>query len=147
MDIQQELRALIVALNSASIEYALCGGLAVAFHGYARFTKDIDILIAKDSLEDALKVAEGVGFLDSSGRIPFPNLDLYRVMKIEGTEFLILDWMVMATKDNQVWTQKTWFDWEGVPICVVSAEGLVAMKRQAGRDQDLLDIKMLGFEP
>ena len=45
MDIQQELRALIVALNGASIEYALCGGLAVAFHGYARFTKDIDILI------------------------------------------------------------------------------------------------------
>jgi hypothetical protein len=41
----------------------------------------------------------------------------------------------------------TWFDWEGLPICVVSADGLVAMKRQAGRDQDLLDIKMLGFEP
>ena len=43
MDIQQELRAVIAALNSASIEYALCGGLAVAFHGYARFTKDIDM--------------------------------------------------------------------------------------------------------
>ena len=147
MDIQQELRALIVALNGASIEYALCGGLAVAFHGYARFTKDIDILIANESLEDAFKLAEDAGFLDSSGRIPFHNLDLYRVLKTEGSEYLILDWMVMTTKDNPVWAQKTWFDWEGLPICVVSAEGLVAMKRQAGRDQDLLDIKMLGFEP
>jgi hypothetical protein len=147
MDIQQELRALVVALNGESIEYALCGGLAVAFHGYARFTKDIDILIAEESLEDALKIAEGVGFLDSSGRIPFPNLDLYRVLKTEGTEYLILDWMVMSNKDSQVWSQKTWFDWEGLPICVVSAEGLVTMKRQAGRDQDLLDIKMLGFDP
>ncbi len=100
MDIQQELRALIVALNNASIEYALCGGLAVAFHGYARFTKDINILIAKNSLEAALKVAEGVGYLDSSGRIPFPNLDLYRVLKTEGSELLILDWMVMTTNDN-----------------------------------------------
>jgi len=147
MDIQQELRALIVALNGASIDYALCGGLAVAFHGYARFTKDIDILIAKESLEDALKLAEDAGFLDSSGIIPFPNLDLYRVLKTEGTEYLMLDWMVLPTKDNPVWAQKMWFDWEGLPICVVSAEGLVAMKRQAGRDQDLLDIKMLGFEP
>lgn len=146
MDIQQELRALVVALNSELIEYALCGGLAVAFHGYARFTKDIDILIAKESLESALKVAERVGFLDSSGRIPFPNLDLYRVLKTEGTEYLMLDWMVIATKDNAIWAEKTWFDWEGLPICVVSVEGLVTMKRQAGRDQDLLDIKMLGFE-
>ncbi|MDX1928514.1 MAG: hypothetical protein SFV81_18435 [Pirellulaceae bacterium] len=147
MDIQQELRALIVALNRESIEYALCGGLAVAFHGYARFTKDIDILIAEESLESALKVAEEVGFLDSSGRIPFPNLNLYRVLKTEGTEYLILDWMAITTNNNAIWNQKTWFDWEGLPICVVSVEGLVTMKRQAGRDQDLLDIKMLGFEP
>ena len=76
MDIQQELRALIIALNDASIEFAQCGGLAVAFHGYAHFTKEIDILIANASLEAALKVAEKLGFLDSSGRIPFPNLDL-----------------------------------------------------------------------
>lgn len=147
MDIQQELRDLIIALNEASIDYALCGGLAVAFHGYARFTKDIDILIAKASLEAALKVAERLGFLDSSGRIPFPNLDLYRVLKTRGPEFLILDWMVMASEDTSILSEKTWFDWEGVPICVVSAEALVAMKRKAGREQDLLDIRMLGFEP
>ena len=138
---------MIAALNSASIEYALCGGLAVAFHGYARFTKDIDILIANESLAAALKVAERAGFLDSSGRIPFPNLDLYRVLKTEGTDYLMLDWMVLSNKEDPVWTQKMWFDWEGLPICVVSGEGLVAMKRRAGRDQDLLDIKMLGFEP
>ena len=147
MDIQQELRALIVALNQASIEYALCGGLAVAFHGYSRFTKDIDILIARDSLERALKVAEGVGFLDSSGRIAFPDVELYRVLKTAGSEHMILDWMVISDIESKVWSEKTWFDWEGLPICVVSPAGLVMMKRNAGRDQDLLDIKMLGFEP
>ncbi len=147
MDIQVELRTLVAAFNQAAIEYALCGGLAVAFHGYSRFTKDLDILIARDSLEHALRAAAEVGFLDSSGRIQFPDVELHRVLKTKGPEYLILDLMVLSDLDSLVWTGKTWFDWEGLPICVVSAEGLVAMKRSAGRDQDLLDIKMLGFEP
>ena len=146
MDIQKELRSIIAAFNQASIAYALCGGMAVAFHGYSRFTKDIDILIDRDSLTEALEVAVGVGFLDSSGKIVFPDIELHRVLKTEGTDFLILDLMVMSS-NGSIAIEKTWFDWEGLPICVVSAEGLVSMKRRAGRDQDLLDIKMLGFEP
>ncbi len=146
MDIQAELRTIVAAFNRASIEYALCGGLAVAFHGYARFTKDIDILVARDSLANALEVSAKVGFLDSSGKILFPDVELHRVLKIEESEYLILDLMVLSQNEDQAWNQKTWFDWEGLPICVVSTDGLVAMKRRAGRPQDLLDIKMLGFE-
>lgn len=146
MDIQAELRTIVAAFNGASIEYALCGGLAVAFHGYARFTKDIDILVPRDSLANALGVAANVGFLDSSGKILFPDVELHRVLKIEESEYLILDLMVLSQNEDQAWNQKTWFDWEGLPICVVSTDGLVAMKRRAGRPQDLLDIKMLGFE-
>jgi hypothetical protein len=146
MDIQQELRLIIAGFNQASITYALCGGMAVAFHGYSRFTKDIDVLIDRESLTEALEVAARVGFLDSSGRIVFPDIELHRVLKTEGTEFLILDLMVISGDDAKA-SEKIWFDWEGLPICVVSAAGLVRMKRRAGRDQDLLDIKMLGFEP
>ena len=41
--------------------------------------------------------------------------------------------------------KRKWFDWNGLPICTVSVEGLIEMKRTAGRDQDLIDIKNLGF--
>ena len=146
MDIQNELRTIIAAFNGASIEYALCGGLAVAFHGYARFTKDIDILVSRDSLAKALDIAAHVGFLDSSGKISFPGVELHRVLKTENSEYLILDLMVPSQSDDQARNQKTWFDWEGLPICVVSTDELIAMKRRAGRPQDILDIKMLGFE-
>jgi len=37
--------------------------------------------------------------------------------------------------------------WNGLPICTVSVEGLIEMKRAAGRDIDLIDIRKLGFEP
>jgi hypothetical protein len=54
--------------------------------------------------------------------------------------------MVMSGEFADVWEQRELFDWEGLPIWVVSAEGLAKMKRKAGRDQDLLDLKKLGLD-
>lgn len=42
-DIYNELRKLTVSLERDGIEYALCGGLALAVHGYIRATIDIPI--------------------------------------------------------------------------------------------------------
>ncbi len=58
----EELDALISALNENEIEYAVCGGLALAIHGFARATLDIDILIQPESLEKAYKIGAGKGF-------------------------------------------------------------------------------------
>jgi len=45
MDILEELKELIKKLNQEEIEYALCGGLAMAIYALPRATLDIDILI------------------------------------------------------------------------------------------------------
>ena len=145
--LESELRELVRLLNQEKVEYALCGGMAVAIHGYQRFTKDIDFLIPIESLERAQSVAAMAGFLDESGRIPFADSDVYRIIKTEGQDFRILDLLVPKRLDTVAWQQRQWFDWNGLPICTVSVEGLVEMKRAAGRDQDLLDIKQLGFDP
>lgn len=55
--------------------------------------------------------------------------------------------LVPKRLDTIAWQKRQWFDWDGLPICVVSLEGLVEMKRAAGRDVDLMDIKNLGFDP
>jgi hypothetical protein len=141
--LEQELRDLVILFNQERIDYALCGGMAVALHGYPRFTKDIDFLVPSESLEMARKAAHRAGFLDESGRIPFPNSEVYRILKIEGPDFRILDLLVPKTLDTVAWKQRQWLDWNGVPLCSVSVEGLIEMKRAAGRDQDLLDIKRL----
>lgn len=143
--LEQELRDLVVLFNRDRVEYALCGGMAVALHGYPRFTNGIDFLIPQESLEKARKAAEMLGFLDESGRIPFPDSDVYRILKIEGSDIRILDLLVPKSLETTAWKHREWFDWNGVPLCTVSVEGLVEMKLAAGRDQDLLDIKQLGF--
>ena len=42
MKLQQDLREFIGLLNSLGVDYIVIGGHAVAFHGYPRFTGDID---------------------------------------------------------------------------------------------------------
>ena len=67
LTLESELRELVQRFNEAKIEYALCGGMAVALHGHPRFTKDIDFLIPRASLNQAKEVAAEAGFLDESG--------------------------------------------------------------------------------
>jgi hypothetical protein len=83
LTLESELRELVQRFNEAKIEYALCGGMAVALHGYPRFTKDIDFLIPPESLDRAREVAAAAGFLDESGQIPFPDSDVYRILKLD----------------------------------------------------------------
>jgi len=145
--LESELRELVRLFNHEKIDYALCGGMAVAIHGYPRFTKDIDFLIPPESLEHARVVAAKAGFLAEAGQIPFADSDVYRIIKTEGADFRILDLLVPKRLDTIAWQQRQWFDWNGLPICTVSVEGLVEMKRAAGRDVDLIDIRQLGFGP
>ncbi len=51
MDLYEELHSLVKTLNENNIDFAICGGIAVAFHGYSRFTKDIDFIVEKAVLE------------------------------------------------------------------------------------------------
>ncbi|MDQ3175891.1 MAG: hypothetical protein M3Q91_19625 [Acidobacteriota bacterium] len=45
LDLYDELRKLIGLLDEHEIDYALCGGLAMAIHARPRSTIDIDMLI------------------------------------------------------------------------------------------------------
>src|SRR5205807_7362830 len=47
-DLYEEFRRLISALDNNHIDYALCGGLAMAVYDHARATIDIDILILSE---------------------------------------------------------------------------------------------------
>lgn len=43
MNIQQDFEELLRLLEKNEVEYLIVGGYAVAFHGFPRFTKDIDL--------------------------------------------------------------------------------------------------------
>ena len=58
LDLYEELRRLIAALDEHKIEYALCGGLAMAIFDRPRATVDIDLLIEAESLVELIDLAK-----------------------------------------------------------------------------------------
>ena len=50
-------------LDELSISYAIAGGMALFFHGYRRFTEDVDILVTREGLQEIHARLEGVGYL------------------------------------------------------------------------------------
>jgi len=46
MALSRDFSEFLIALNDHGVEYLLVGGYAVAYHGYPRATKDMDIWVA-----------------------------------------------------------------------------------------------------
>lgn len=144
-----ELSQLISALNENEIEYAVCGGLALAIHGFARATLDIDILIQAESLEKAYKIGAEKGFDIRGLDISFKEraVEIRRISKIDDEgEVLSLDLLLVTPQVEDVWETREQIDFLGKKLSVVSHEGLIKMKHLAGRPQDLADIERLENE-
>ncbi|HKO98937.1 MAG TPA: hypothetical protein VJU86_18190 [Pyrinomonadaceae bacterium] len=150
LDLMDELRKVVSALDENEIEYALCGGLAMGVHGRVRATVDIDLLILWDSLTDALEIASSLGYNIRGKDLSFANgaVEIRRVSKIdsEDGELLSLD-LLLATPDiRDVWESRERVDWEGGKLTVVSTGGLIALKQLRRSHQDLADIEALAPE-
>lgn len=144
-----ELSQLISALNENEIEYAVCGGWSMAIHGFVRATVDIDILIKEESLEKAFEIAEIRGFDIRGLDISFKEtaIEIRRVSKIDADgEVLPLDFLLVTPQVEDIWENREQIDFLGNKLWVVSREGLIKMKRRAGRLQDLADIERLENE-
>jgi hypothetical protein len=64
MNTQQDFKELLQLLEKHKVEYMIIGGYAVAFYGYPRFTKDIDIFfeISQDNIAKLIKALIEFGF-------------------------------------------------------------------------------------
>ncbi len=60
--VQDTLRRITQRLNELGIEYAVAGGMALFFHGFRRFTEDVDILVTADGLQRLHETLEGRGY-------------------------------------------------------------------------------------
>jgi hypothetical protein len=147
MELFEEFKQFVSAFKEENIEYALCGGLAMAVYAFPRATLDIDILIEPEILEKAKKVAKGLGFSLDTGLMEFSDgaIQIYRLTKIEpgDDEPLMLDMLLLTPEIMKVWETKRILTWAEGELPIVSPEGLIKLKsfRNSGQDQD--DIKNL----
>src|SRR6266480_4308353 len=66
MSLQKDLREFIELLSALEVRFVIVGAFAVAYHGYFRYTSDIDIFV-DSSVENATRIFQAVdqfGFAD-----------------------------------------------------------------------------------
>ena len=150
MDLVAELISVVGKLDENGIPYALCGGLAVAFHGYVRFTQDIDLLVRPESVTVVKSVVEKLGYNLEGGVIPVGvgethPCEVHRISKPIGTSLATLDLVLVNPSLEAAWESRQKYDLQGQELWIVSREGLGAMKRLSRRRNDLLDLENLGI--
>ncbi len=152
MDLIEELLGLVAALHAGRIDYAVCGGIALAIHGHPRFTQDIDLLVQAADRERLVGVARTCGFTLEGIPLRFgagtPNeREMTRLTKVDGRDHLTLDLLFAGRALGRVWATRQPVEWRGRELWVVSRDGLVEMKRISGRTQDAVDIETLTRDP
>ncbi len=148
MDIGAELMSLVQALDKAKVPYALCGGLALGVHGFPRATEDIDLLIRKRDVDKGKKAIRHLGYILEAGPMTFGagterETRLHRVSKAFGEDWLMLDFIQVEPGHGEAWKTRRRYATERGRITAVSPEGLILMKKKAGRPQDIADIVRL----
>jgi hypothetical protein len=148
MDVYEECRRVVAALEHAGIRYALCGGLALAVHGRPRATLDIDLLVEVDELDRLRGLLVEAGFTHealpmtfSKGRVQIRRLT--KVDEIRGDVLPVDLVMVQGAVAERVWQSRERRPWEGMELWVVSRKGLAALKRLRGSTQDQADLEVL----
>src|SRR4029077_10211652 len=83
LDLLDELRNVIARIDDAGVPYALCGGLAMAVHGYPRATVDIDLLVLVDDLARVDAAVRPLGFVVPAEPMTFKGgaVEIRRVSK------------------------------------------------------------------
>jgi hypothetical protein len=140
----EEFKSITNALNDAGIDYAVCGGWAMAIHGLPRATMDIDLLVLSKDVDKIWSVAQNLGY-DVEGLPLHFDVEIRRISKIDKSskQLMTLDLLLVGDAINDVWEKRELVDWSEGSSWVVSADGLIKMKLLAGRKQDLADIEKL----
>jgi hypothetical protein len=146
-DLYEEFQKLIGALDERQIDYALCGGMAMAVYDRPRTTVDIDMLIISDSLDRVMAIATELDYTIRGLDMTFAKgaIEIRRVSKIHNPtgHLLSLDFLLVTPEIRQVWDSRIEADWEGGTLSVVSRDGLISLKTLRGSPQDLADISAL----
>lgn len=152
---------LLLALTNAQVEFVVIGGVAVGVHGFTRATKDLDI-VPGPSRENLARLARVLADLDAAhvglddlSREEFPHDPTDPAQLAQGANFRldtshgpldIMQWVAGVEADvayDELRPSALPVQFRGAEIYVCGLEHLRAMKRAAGRPQDLEDLRRL----
>lgn len=141
----KDFREFIELLNENNVKYLIVGGYAVGFHGYPRYTKDLDIwlLVSDDNAEKIINTLKQFGFggggihkedflkTDEFVQLGYPPNRIDLVTSCDGVVF------------EECFTSKVTIEYQGLKMNFIDLDNLKKNKKASGRPQDLADLDNL----
>jgi predicted nucleotidyltransferase len=146
-------------LNDSDVRYVVVGGIAVVLHGYPRLTADLDLILDLDPAQarKAIDVLQSAGFV---ANVPI-DIRQFANEKIRRTWIAEKNMKALSLHDDQkpatildiladspipfddLYRRAKLVSLDTVTLRIASIPDLIALKREAGRPEDLRDIEEL----
>jgi hypothetical protein len=145
MGLNQDFKEFVELLNAHEVRYLVIGGYAVNFHGYPRYTKDLDfwIWLNDANIENLLSALNDFGFggmglskndFSQPDNVIQLGYEPYRIDILVSLEGLIFE---------DCFEHRIVANFEGTPLNYINMDDLIKAKMHAGRPQDLADADKL----
>ena len=142
MNLEEDLREFVELLNALNVHYIVVGAYAVAYHGYTRFTADIDLFIERshENAERLVQVIERFGFGDLNlSADDFLHEDQVIQLGVAPNRIDLLTF-ISGVNFQDAWATREQGELEGLTVPFLSREMLKRNKAASGRPQDLADL-------
>ncbi len=145
MKLHPDLREFIELLNSVNVEYVIVGGHAVAFHGYPRYTGDIDFFVGPTE-ENAARVRDVLvqfGLArEAMERVDFTaDRAVFQIGKPPNRIDILSS--ISGVSFDEVYAARVAAELGGLPVAFIGRAELLTNKRASGRKKDELDVEQL----
>lgn len=140
-----DLGEFLELLNKNNVNYIVVGAWAVALHGRPRYTKDIDVLIARNptNAKNIVTAINEFGFgAVGLGEEDFLKPNFVIQLGFEPNRIDILT-AITGVTFAEVEKNKITKYFQNIPVPLISRADLIKAKQAAGRPQDLADIASL----
>jgi hypothetical protein len=143
--LHKDLREFIELLNSRSVEFVIVGGHAVAYHGYPRYTGDIDFFVRPTGANAAKlrEVLEAFGFggaAISMDDLTRPNSILQLGVPPNRIDILT---SISGVTFDEAWATRVVDKLDGLDVNFIGRAALLKNKDASGRAKDRADLEQL----
>ena len=145
MPLTKDSRQFIECLRSNRVDFLIVGAMAVSWHGFPRYSGDIDFFV-RPGEESALRLMAALEQFGFGGLgITLEDLSVEnRVIQL-GVEPNRIDLMtsISGVSFEEAWLSRVPGALDGMEVDFIGRETLIRNKRASGRSKDLIDVNEL----
>ena len=135
------------ALVEAGAEFVVVGAHALAVHGVPRATGDLDVLVrpTRDNAARVFDALRAFGAPLEAHGVRTEDFEKPSTVYQVGLPPRRIDVLtaISAVSFDEAWSSRVDVEVEEMTIPFLGREALIANKRAAGRDKDLVDVRLL----